>query len=180
MPNRLYQLVPIIVLLSGVTAAALAQSPAGGDANMGTSKPTVRPGFSLFQKKNVDTADSNTSGKGKAGNPSPNEQEQPAPWSRETELESLFRREAVCLRLQELALRTGDDKLWRRANELSAMASQAYAHKVAQQPANLTRPPSDDMRNRNLGKSTAGTDSADSLPLRGSGFSGPFSTRKGN
>jgi hypothetical protein len=174
MPRKLYQLVPIILLLSGVTAAGLAQSPPAGDGGTGMSKPAVRQGFSLFQKKNAETTDSNVPGKNKKGNPSPFDQDQAAPLSRETELDTLFRREAVCLRLQEIALRTGDDKLWRRADELLALARQAYTQKVAERPASSTGPLTDDMRNGQ------GPEPAGSLRSSGSGSGGPFTTRKAN
>jgi hypothetical protein len=54
---------------------------------------------------------------------------------RAREEEAFYRRLAVCLKLQEIALQTGDEKLQRKAEELELMAWHVYTQRTAHLPS---------------------------------------------
>jgi len=75
---------------------------------------------------------------------------------RERELEALLRRQKVCLKLQEIALKNNDEELMRKAEQMDERAREIYAQRTAHLPCSDAVFESDEQTlEKHLGPTTA-------------------------
>jgi hypothetical protein len=75
---------------------------------------------------------------------------------RERELEALLRRQKVCLKLQEIALKNNDEELMRKAEQMDERAREIYAQRTAHLPCSDVVFESDEQTlEKHLGPTTA-------------------------
>ncbi len=124
MRRTFWQILPLGVLLGVMTAAGLAQSPSGEGADPpgGSGQSGLFNRFpSIGSKKNDSTSDTS-----KKGRPGESKQADVAGSIADQQLNAYFRRDEVCLKLSQIADRTGDEKLQKMAQELQQMAWDIY------------------------------------------------------
>jgi hypothetical protein len=74
---------------------------------------------------------------------------------RKNELAALYRRQAVCVKLKEIAARTSNAELERQADELDALAFEIYMQRTAHLPRETAGEPADPRAPANGSRSTA-------------------------
>jgi len=126
----------LLVAVGSTTASAGEKDAKGTKTAYWKSKTTWQVMAEMLSKEKAEDMKTEARGKQKAETPAKVASRatpavDPAVRERDREEEAFLRRSAVCLKLQEIALRTNDDDLLRRAEQLSDKAWAAYEQRQA-------------------------------------------------